>query len=323
MKLRLIFILLSLSASLHAATWYATSSSVNINAASLWVPTSTGSCTGSGTPLTFGNQLTGDIFSANGCTALAVNVDPGSVSKQITLSTAANGGTAGGGFTYATATNITMHIDLLGGTTTVLTVTGTTGGGTVSFVTITGGSVANQNGITDTHSSVTMTYTGGTATGGSVTNQGILVNSTSAGTTNISGTAIGGTAGAANSYGVAEAAGSGTQTTTFTGTCQGSASSGTGAGCAGTSVVPLRVVGKIVASPRSVGASGAIIYTPAATDYALFAKDTSYVTGVIDTHATETPTDPGISNVKTGTAYGSFTGTLPNGGVAACTGTWQ
>lgn len=57
-------------------------------------------------------------------------------------------------------------------------------------------------------------------------------------------------------------------------------------------------------------------YTPRATDYVLFAKDSSYTIGTIDSHAVVMPTDPGVANVKLGTAYGSFTGTLAGGGGA-------
>ena len=35
------------------------------------------SCAGSGTALVWGAQMNGDVFDANGCTAIAVNVDPG------------------------------------------------------------------------------------------------------------------------------------------------------------------------------------------------------------------------------------------------------
>lgn len=319
MKLRILLACLLLCMPLYAATWYATNSTSNISTVT-WVPTTTGSCTGSGTALVWADRAAGDIFNANGCTAISINVDPGVASVNVTLTTDT---TNGGGFTYATATNITLHVDIIATKTTALTVSGTTGGGTI-VGNLTGGSVANQNGVADSHSSVTMTYTGGTFQGGSNSSaNGLSVGSTSAGTTNISGTAIGGSG--ASAYGIVETAASGTQVTTFTGTCQGSATVGSAAGCAGTSAVPLRVVGSIVSSPRAIGVLGAIIFTPAATDYALFAKDTSYATGTIDTHATEMPTNPGVANVASGTTYGSFTGTLSVGGssAAACSGSWQ
>ena len=137
----LILGLLLLAGTAHAATWYAGTSSANINAVT-WYPTSTGSCAGSGTPLSWGSQANGDTFNANGCTAIAVNVDPGGVSTQVTLTSHAS---LGGGFTYATATNITIHAHVTSGSTVALTITGATGGGTIAG-NITGGTATSARG---------------------------------------------------------------------------------------------------------------------------------------------------------------------------------
>ena len=69
--------ILAASSLLHAATWYADSGSAAINAVT-WHAISGGSCvTGSGATVTISTLGKNDTLNANGCTALAVNVDPG------------------------------------------------------------------------------------------------------------------------------------------------------------------------------------------------------------------------------------------------------
>lgn len=100
-------------------------------------------------------------------------------------------------------------------------------------------------------------------------------------------------------------------TVNFTGSCVGSNTASGGAGCnGGSSTVTFNFTGKDIAGTHSTGIIGKVLYTPAATDYVLRAKDASYTRGTVDEHAVEMPTDPGAANVETGTAYGSFTGTL-------------
>jgi hypothetical protein len=312
LKILSILILLLGTISLHAATWYATSSSANINASSLWVPTSTGSCTGSGTPLSFGSQANGDIFNANGCTALAVNVDPGAatgasagvcgtVTVTVTLETDP---TNGGGFAYATATNIVIHANVTAGKTTALAITGSTGGGTICG-NVTGSSgTASVEGVADTHTVNTIYEVGNITGGGALSTNGWQSNSS--GPVNIAGNATAGTAAAADGF-LQESSGA----ATITGNCTGS-NSNTGIGCqtlsGSTGIITL--TGNIINGTKGSGESGALYFTPAATNYVLYAKDSSYTLGTINSHSTLMPTDPGVNNVRSGTVYGPNTGTL-------------
>ncbi len=315
MKRFLPFLLLLLAASpASATTWYATSSSVNIDTASLWVPTSTGSCTGSGTALVWGSQANGDVFDANGCTALAVDVDPGvatgasagvcgAVTVEVTLETDA---TNGGAFTYATATNLVIHANITATKTTALGISGSTNGGTICG-NVTGGSTGSQLGVSDGHTLVTV-YLIGNITGGSGSG---AYGYDLAGNTPLN---IKGNASAGGAHGLYSGA---SGSATMAGNCVGS-DTAVAMGCyfGGTGVLTL--TGSIINGKRDIGAGGAVYFTPSATNYILSPKDSSYVLGTIDAHATETPTDPGVSNVKSGVAYGSFTGTLVSGGAAAC-----
>jgi hypothetical protein len=91
-----------------------------------------------------------------------------------------------------------------------------------------------------------------------------------------------------------------------------------GDGCSGSgSSLTFTITGKDIAGRYATGIRGKVLYTPAATDYILRAKAASYTRGTVDEHAVEMPTDPGIANVKTGTTYGSFTGTMSGGGGSA------
>jgi hypothetical protein len=300
---RLIFLLLLCALPAHAATWYATSSSVNINTTSLWVPTQGASCAGSGTALVWGAQANGDTFNANGCTALAINVDPGSVSAQVTLTT---DGTNGGAFTLTMAnlgTIGTIHANVTATKTTVVALSGTTSSGTISG-NITGGSTASQNGITDTASSGTLTVIGN-VTGGSASAAEGLAQS-AAGPIVITGNVTAGSAVSAD--GIEDA--SATGTVTITGNCIGS-NTVVAYGCYahGTST-SLTLTGNLINGLHGPGVVGSLFFTPAATNYILSPKDASYTLSTIDTHATEMPTNPGVSNVASGTTYGSYTGTL-------------
>lgn len=268
------------------ATWYAGTSSANIDAVT-WYPTSTGSCTGSGTPLVWASRATGDVFNANGCTSIAVNVDPGSASVQVTLTTDA---TNGGGFTYATASNLIMHAHITSTKTIALAITGSTGGGAI-VGNITGGNATSIHGVSDSHTGVAVSVTGNAAPG---------------------------TGSGANGYNYTGATGG----VSISGNCQGS-DTNTGVGCSSSNVAPITVTGNLIAGKRAQAAYGTIIFTPAAGNYALWPKDSSYTLGTIGSHATEMPTDPGAGNVRLGTGYGTFTGTLPVSGGGVCiTGGW-
>ena len=299
MKRILTALLLLCSWPAWGATWYATSSSANTNATGLWVPTSTGSCTGSGTALVWGAQANGDVFDANGCTALAVNVDPGvatgasagvcgTVTVTTTLTTDA---TNGGAFTYATATNIVIHASVTATKTTALTISGSTNGGTICG-NLMGGSTSNQYAIQDTHTSVLMYLVGNSSAGSADDAVGLNSTGTSGGW-NVTGNCIGSTTG--NYLSV---------------------------GCAGVGAPSITLAGNIINGLRGGGVSGLIYLTPASTNYIISPKDASYTLGVVNSHATVTPTDPGASNVLSGVTYGPFTGTLSSSGGVCATSNW-
>ncbi|MCE5212509.1 MAG: hypothetical protein LLG40_13280 [Deltaproteobacteria bacterium] len=120
--------------------WYAQNNSANINSANMW----NDQPAGAGNFLTWENRAAGDVFSANGKTAIVINVDPGvgGVSGSVTLSTAANGGTAGGMFSVATAGNLTINAHIsaeaswaiqTSGSTGTLTINGNVSGGSSDY----------------------------------------------------------------------------------------------------------------------------------------------------------------------------------------------
>jgi len=303
-----LFICLLVAGQARATTYYATSSTVNIDTASLWLPTSTGTCTGSGTALVWANRLNGDVLDANGCTALAINVDAGGTSVQVTLQTNAS---TGGGFTLATAdlgTMTTLHANILAGSTSAVALTGSTGCGTISG-SITSGGTASKRGVEDSHTSCTMTVSGGPLTGGSASSAaGYYI--TSNGPVTINGDSVAGSAASAHGLYL-----SGAAAVTVNGNCIG-VDAASAAGCC-TAGGTLTVTGNLIYGKKGPAVKtdgGTFYYTPAATNYILLPKDSSYVLGTIDSHATELPTDPGAANVKTGVTYGSFTGTYGGGG---------
>jgi len=302
-----LFICLLVAGQARATTYYATSSTVNIDTASLWLPTSTGTCTGSGTALVWANRLNGDVLDANGCTDLAINVDAGGTSVQVTLQTNAS---TGGGFTLATAdlgTMTTLHANILAGSTSAVALTGSTGCGTISG-SITSGGTASKRGVEDTHTSCTVVVSG-TITGGSASSAaGYYI--TGNGPVTINGNSVAG--GAASAHGLYL---SGAAAVTVNGNCIG-VDAASAAGCC-TAGGTLTVTGNLIYGKKGPAVKtdgGTFYYIPAATNYILLPKDSSYVLGTIDSHATELPTDPGAANVKTGVTYGSFTGTYGGGG---------
>lgn len=280
-----LFLILFIPGISFSTNWYAQSSSVNINTASLW----NDNPAGGGNTLTWGNQAEGDVFYANAKTALAVNVDPGANGK-VTLTTAAGAGTAGGGFTYTTATNITLNVDLTGGTTTVLTVIGSTGGLTIVGNILGGG--ASAYALNDAHTVITVNVTGNITGGSSASGYGISYGGAS-GVLAINGNVTGAT-------------GPGlflinTGTATVTGNCIGSSTVNT-PGCQANSTGTITIIGNIVNTTRAAGGDGSIIFNPGALDYIQYpapAAGTIYL-----------PKDPGIANVKAGVQYG-FDGVNP------------
>ena len=310
--MRQLFLILVMVGSAQATTWYATSSSVNINAANLWVPTSTGTCTGSGTALTWGSQANGDTFNANGCTALAVNVDPGSASVQVTLSTVTNGG----GFTYATATNITIHANILAGTTAALVITGSTGGGTI-IGNATGGTGSSSYGISTAHNTVTLNMTGDCRGGSGSYSMGCCIVSANGGFA-LTGDAYPGSSGSGvylnSNLAMSLVNVWGSDTALAVGLQSLSAS------------FSITVTGNVINGKVGAASSAGFRFVPAnGTKFICYPKDASYAIGTEDcthtgggaglsSHATEVPINPGSSNVATGVNYGSFVGTLAGGG---------
>ena len=321
--LKLLVLLALFSSPAWATTWYATSSSVNINASSLWVPTTTGSCTGSGTALSFGSQANGDVFDANGCTAIAVNVDPGSVSVQVTLETDS---TNGGGFTCATASGpATIHANITATKTAVMGLTGSSGSGCNVSGNITGGTSTSTNGVNDSHTSVTITVTGNLL-GGSAANSSAWA--AGAGPLAIIGNVTG-----SSGYGLTS---SSTGAITVTGNCIGSDTASTSVGCnAGTTTTDtITITGAIVNGKGSQGSAGRILISSTITNYIVIPENSSYsiancltasqITAGTCTNALILPANPGIGNVTNGTNYGPFTGTYVPGasGTVSATGNW-
>ena len=336
-KLLLAVFLLSFAASAHAATWYATAATpttaTNINTTGTWVPTSTGACTGSGTALVWGAQANGDVFDANGCTALAVNVDPGvatgasagvcgATTVEVTLqSNATNAGT----FTYATATNIVVHTNITIATAEnvagsgLFSISGSTGGGTICGNVLSNPTYNSEYGIIDNHTSVTI-YMVGNLTGGSTSgNQ----NDTAywlqtSGPVTIIGNTIAGTAG--SGFGVSTST---SPVITMTGNAIGSNTGTYSSIYIYTGTPTLTLTGNIINGLKEAGVSwtgGTFIYTPTATNYILYPKDSSYTLNTINSHSTLVVPDPGVANVKSGVAYGPNTGTYSGGGGAASNG---
>lgn len=255
---------------------------------------------------------------ANGCTVII----PNTASTKFDVSKITNKtdgtGTDGGQFTYVTAATYTPEIaaDLeTGGTTgAVLDVSGTSGAGLkigyTETISITGGSASAMYGLKLGHSGAGNTVLLGAAdhiatitAGTNSTAHGVFHNGSGASAVYANSTGV---------NGIGFTAGAGT--ITYAGNCIGSNTSYAGAGCVGTAAgVTFTVTGKDVGGLYTPGIYGKVLYTPAATDYALRPKDASYTRGTVDEHAVELPTDPGIANVKTGTTYGSFTGTMSGG----------
>src|SRR3989304_1947793 len=139
-------------------TWYAQNGAGNMS-----TRTWNDQAGGGGNTLVWNNQVAGDIFEANGQTAIAIDVDPkgtGGSAGTVTLKTL-----SGGGFTYATATNITMTMHVVAGTTPCVVISGSTGGCTITGNS-TGGSAGAAYGISSTHTVITVNV-GGNILGGS------------------------------------------------------------------------------------------------------------------------------------------------------------
>lgn len=236
--------------------WYAQNSSVNIDSLNEW----NDAPDGSGNWLTWGNLAAGDILAANGKTAIAINVS----FTCLRISTAAEGGTAGGGFTVSGAVTITANI--LAGTTDGVTTSGT--GYTLTVVgNVTGGSGTSKYGINNV-TAVTINITGNVSGGTGVSSYGLNNNST--GTINVTGNVAGGSNTTAlgiynNTTGVV----------TITGTVSGgSGVRAYGVHQSSTGVTTVNS-GNLINSATAMAVTGAIIYNPGAQNYIQYPKPTS------------------------------------------------
>lgn len=348
MKTLLSLILLILSASpVFAATWYATaatpSTATNINAVGTWVPTSTGVCTGSGTSLVWGSQANGDIFDTNGCTAIAVNVDPGVAtgastnncgSVTVTPTLQANV-TTSSAFNYATATNTVIHANITAGKYYGLSITGSSGGGTICG-NITGSSgTAGTSGVNDAHtgSGITMYVVGNinAATDGSgytfAGSGGALLVATGIVTGN-----------AANTSSSAGLVLTNTGNATVNGVCVGGDSFAE-PGCSGSATGGggIAVNGSIINGKLGSGVQVRVTLTQSPTNYMIYPADSSYslsncwngssITLGTCTHAIILTMPPGLtcptgctastnSNVANGVTFGPYTGSASGSGSA-------
>ena len=92
-------------------TWFAQNSTVNIDSVNQW----NDAANGSGNWLTWASLAAGDVLVANGKTSITINVS----FTCATITTAATGGTAGGGFIATPGVTITAAI--VAGTTNCVT----------------------------------------------------------------------------------------------------------------------------------------------------------------------------------------------------------
>lgn len=247
----------------------------------------------------------------------------------VTLSTVTGSGFAGGGLTYGTAAQLTLHAHSTAGTTPCLTISGTqTGAAGTIYGNATGGGTAAAYGISDGHTVGTINLYGNINGGSAASTFGYYLNS--AGPINMVGTATGGSG--TSAIGIDGTAGGNANMGTITGpgsspgnACVG----GTGslaAGCQTISSGYFVVIGNIISGSTPIGAQGKIIFQPTASNYVLFANDSSYATGTINTHALEAaPAAAGntgsstylpVGNVLSGNVFGSLTGTYTDPGIA-------
>lgn len=166
-------------------TWFAQNSSVNIDSVNQW----NDAAGGGGNWLTWASLAVGDILVANGKTSITINVNV----TCATITTAATGGTAGGGFIVTPGVTITAAV--VAGTTNCLTLS--SAGSTTTIVgNCTGGSATNT-GYAVLHSSSGILNITGNLTAGTGTNSW-AVNVSGTGQLNVTGNCTGGSSGTAN-----------------------------------------------------------------------------------------------------------------------------
>ncbi len=256
--------------------------------------------------LTWDTQVAGDKFYANGCTAIAVDVDPqgtGGSKGKVTLTTAAGIGRAGGGFTLATATGpATTLMDITAGTTICLAVSGSSGAW-ANTGNVLGGSAATCHGVNDTHTAITV-YNNGTITGGSFSSaRGWSWNGAN-GSISQTGNVTGATGDGLylSSNGSA----------TVAGDCIGN-DTGTSSGCNGTGAGTITVTGNIVHGTRGSATAGSIVWAPSTVSKYVEYKGGTAVYASKAPSTTKVLTDTSVVNAGTG-AYEA--GTATGGGGA-------
>jgi hypothetical protein len=252
----LALMILTLASPSFASTWFAQAATpataVNIDTVGLWVPTSTGTCTGSGTALVWASRTNADIFYANGCTAITVDVDPALTTGKI--STVGTGGTAGGNFLAVTsASPITITSPIESGTTPCLSITGSANANPALTIVgaVTGGSAASAYGISDSHTVGQVNLTGAVTAGSNGSAYGYYYNAAT-GSLQITGNVT-----AATAIGLY----TGTVGATVIGDCAASTSA-TAQGCYAGSSGAITVTGNIIDTVKTVGASGYILWQP-------------------------------------------------------------
>jgi len=190
-------------------TWFAQNSSVDIDSTNEW----NDAAGGGGAWLTWASLGAADILVANGKTAIAINVDVTCGS----ITTAATGGSAGGGFTLGAGRTITC--DVTAGTTICVVLSAV---GAESFIVgnVLGGGSTSAYGV-DISSSGVLSVTGN-VTGGSGSNSYAIRNSS--GVLSVTGNVTGGSG--SNSYAIVN----GLRSTIITGDVTGGSGSATSGG---------------------------------------------------------------------------------------------
>jgi hypothetical protein len=303
------------------ATWFAQNSTVNIDSVNQW----NSAANGSGSWLTWASLGASDILVANNKSSITINVS----FTCATITTAATGGTAGGGFIWPG--NVSIVANIAAGTTTVLTpsgsgtrtivgnLTGGTGTGsyclatTSDLVTITGNIIGASSNTADGRviNNCTNLAITGNVTGGSTSGNNNTINLDGTGTIVITGNVIAGTA--ANAIYL----NSGTLTLTVVGTIYTTTNSMPAVRAVGT--LNLRHTGdQIAASNGTVPVSGNItnfLISASSAIYHEYRVNNAGSPGVARSLYTGGVNlgQPAVANVRSGTAYGAsseYTGTL-------------
>lgn len=331
-KILLLILFLVLATPVAATDWYADSGTCNMSACG-WHATPAGTCTtGSGTALTWAERAAGDVFHANGCAAITIDVDPGANGK-VTLTNAAGTGLVGGAFTLATATlagfgSATMNTDITGSSAATVTVvvSGSTAGTPVGIIkgNITGGSSTVQ-ALTTSQTSGTLqigtAVTPSTLTGGSGAGA-YAVYSTGNNLVTVYGNVFSGTNNSANGL---HNGGSGTYT--VYGTCYGNDSYSAPA-CSSVSTGLMVVVGNLVWGLKGSATNGPLRWLPADSNYIKMPVDATYTAAATDSHSviggpisdtvnstyTSSSTLTDTTGIKSGEVIGTVTGTLASSG---------